>query len=60
MAAPLPVRLSNDLLLGRYEGVYGTHTILLVRAASDPCQRNDTVVYDDSDLRIRNGRARQH
>lgn len=54
MAAPLPVRLYNDLLLCRYEGVYGTHPVLLVRAAPYACQRNDTIVDDHPNLRIRN------
>jgi len=60
MAIINPIRLLYDFLLSSNEHIYGTHPVILVRASTDASERNDTVVDDNPDLWVWNGRARQN
>ena len=52
MASPSPVGVAYHLLHRAHECRHRAQSVLLFRTPSDGCQRDDTVVHDDSDLRI--------
>ena len=59
MAFVYPIRVGNELFLRADECVERAHAVLLLGATLDRGKRNDAIVNDDSDLRVRRGRARE-